>query len=186
MIEDSAFNVSKLKRINVVGTSGSGKSTFAYRLANILGVEYVELDNLYWKDNWVESDDEEFMAKIEAKTKNDAWVLDGNYHRTKYVKWQNIQTIIWLDYPFYLVFYRVLKRSFYRMMSSKPLWNTNNKESFCRSFFSRESIILWVITSYPQMKERYTHLFENNTKDWQLIRFTNPQQAEDFLIKIKN
>ena len=36
-------------RINVLGTSGSGKSTFGKKLADKLNVPYVQLNELFWK-----------------------------------------------------------------------------------------------------------------------------------------
>ena len=36
-------------KINVVGTSGVGKSTLAKRLAALLSVPYIEMDTLYWR-----------------------------------------------------------------------------------------------------------------------------------------
>ena len=50
-----------MKRINVVGTSASGKSTFSKALAQKLGLSYIELDDLFWLDDWVESTDELFL-----------------------------------------------------------------------------------------------------------------------------
>lgn len=35
-------------KINVVGTSGSGKSTFSRRLAAQLAIPYIEMDALFW------------------------------------------------------------------------------------------------------------------------------------------
>lgn len=35
-------------KINVVGTSGVGKSTLARRLAQDLSLPYIEMDVLYW------------------------------------------------------------------------------------------------------------------------------------------
>ena len=49
-------------RINVIGTSGSGKSSFSKRLAEKLDVPYIELDALHWKPNWTESTDEELIT----------------------------------------------------------------------------------------------------------------------------
>ena len=65
-------------RINVVGTSGSGKSTFAKRIAREYRVPYVQLDELQWKPNWEESSDEEFFPKVEKALSSDRGILDGN------------------------------------------------------------------------------------------------------------
>ncbi|MDQ2910269.1 MAG: (d)CMP kinase [Actinomycetota bacterium] len=48
------------RRINVKGTSGSGKSTFARELASRLELRYVELDALHHGPNWSEPTDESF------------------------------------------------------------------------------------------------------------------------------
>ena len=50
-------------RINVVGTSGCGKSTVGKRIAERLNIPYIQLDELHWKPNWVESTDEELFPK---------------------------------------------------------------------------------------------------------------------------
>jgi adenylate kinase family enzyme len=41
-----------LPRVSVVGTSGCGKTTFARRLAQIIGCEFIELDAIHWLPNW--------------------------------------------------------------------------------------------------------------------------------------
>ena len=56
-------------RINVIGTSGSGKSSFSKRLAEKLDVPYIELDALHWKPNWTKSTDEELITSP-SLTKN--------------------------------------------------------------------------------------------------------------------
>ncbi|MEF1262939.1 (d)CMP kinase, partial [Vibrio harveyi] len=86
-----------MKRINVVGSSASGKSTFSKQLAMKLGVTYIEMDRLFWLPDWKELDDETFFDKVVDVTQQDAWVLDGNYSRTQPYKWQRVDTIIWLD-----------------------------------------------------------------------------------------
>ena len=65
-------------RINVLGTSDSGKSTFAKSIAQKCNAPYVQLDELQWKPNWEESSDEEVFPKVEKALSSDRWILDGN------------------------------------------------------------------------------------------------------------
>lgn len=53
-------------KILVVGTSGSGKSTLAKSLAKKLQINDIELDALFWKENWTQSDQDEFRTKISS------------------------------------------------------------------------------------------------------------------------
>ena len=57
------------RRICVIGVTGSGKSLLAERLANKLGLDFIDLDALYWKPGWVVSGDEDFHARVEAATR---------------------------------------------------------------------------------------------------------------------
>ncbi len=43
-----------MQRILVMGSSGSGKSTFARRLSEITNIPAVSLDALFWKPGWIE------------------------------------------------------------------------------------------------------------------------------------
>ena len=56
------------RRINIVGTSGSGKSTFGRQLAERLSIPYFEMDQLFWKAGWVETPGDVFMEKIAGVT----------------------------------------------------------------------------------------------------------------------
>ena len=61
------------RRINVVGTSGSGKTTMARNLAARLGVPHVELDELHWGPNWTEEPDELFRERVERLLVGEGW-----------------------------------------------------------------------------------------------------------------
>ena len=144
----------QLQRINVVGSSGSGKSTFARRLATALRVPYVELDALHWKPNWTESPDDELFPRLEAALSGESWVLDGNYGRTVPVKWQRVQTVIWLDLPYWLILYQVTKRTLQRSLRREELW-AGNRESLRKAFFDRDSIIWWSLTNLQRVRRGY-------------------------------
>ncbi|KAB2522056.1 adenylate kinase, partial [Enterobacter hormaechei] len=88
-------------KINIIGTSGSGKSTFGRRIAEALAIPYIEMDRLYWRANWQGTPDDEFLATLEkALAASPDWVLDGNYNRTRDVKWRDVDLVVWIDRGF--------------------------------------------------------------------------------------
>ena len=62
---DQNHLLDRAQRINVVGNSGVGKSTFARQLADIKGIPYVQMDQLFWNADWQESTDEAFFSKLQ-------------------------------------------------------------------------------------------------------------------------
>jgi adenylate kinase family enzyme len=159
-----------IQRINVVGTSGSGKSTFARALAQRLDLPYYELDQLFWKPGWQMSSDEELFAKVRQVTSQQRWILDGNYHRTAPEKWKHVQLVIWLDMPFLRTILQVSRRAVQRALSQEELWpGTGNRETLAKAFLSRESIIWWAITTYRANKRRYASIMRS--PEYAHIRF---------------
>ncbi|CAM3649656.1 adenylate kinase [Rouxiella silvae] len=172
-------------RINVIGTSGSGKSTFAKALAQKLAVPYVEMDALYWKPNWGESSDAELFAKLEQALARPAWVLDGNYKRTQPIKWRNVETIIWVDYSFARTLFQAVKRAVQRLRSGKEIWaGTGNRETFRKSFLSRDSIILWTLKTFYKNRQQYQKLMESPLKDGvTFVRLRSHRQAGEYIAR---
>ena len=81
-------------KINVVGTSGSGKSTFSKKLTRKINHSYIEMDELNWKSNWVESTNKDFFEKLKKKLSSENWILDGNYFKAQDIKWEKINQVI--------------------------------------------------------------------------------------------
>ncbi|WP_431223092.1 shikimate kinase [Serratia sp. L9] len=175
-------------KINVVGTSGSGKSTVARQLAQKLAVPYIEMDRLYWQPDWQGTDDEEFLMRIEQALAVAAlgWVLDGNYKRSKIVKWREVDWVVWVDYGFCRTLWQATRRAAVRAWHKTELWpGTGNCESFRRSFFSRESIILWTLKTYHQNRKKYQA--EKQHVDNRHIRFIHlrsPKETAAFLASL--
>lgn len=145
------------RRINVVGTSGSGKTTVGQAIAERLDVPFIELDSLAWLPGWTNRPSEELRALVDRKTQQDAWVVDGNYSKVRDIVWPRADMVVWLDYRFWRVFAQLLRRTLRRAAQREELWS-GNRESFRLSFLSRESILLWMIRTYPQRKRQYAEL----------------------------
>jgi adenylate kinase family enzyme len=174
-----------LHRISVIGTSCSGKTTFARRLAGQCGYPHIELDALYWLPGWQPRTEQDFKNLVDLAVQAEHWVIDGNYSKVRDMVWQQATHVIWLNYPFLLVYWRALRRTIHRAATHTELFS-GNYESWKNSFFSRDSIIWWVITTYGRRKRRYTELFSTYPRDDQeFIQIKSPRQAELFLTKIR-
>jgi len=179
--------IKTMQRVNVIGTSGRGKSTFSRKLAALLKAPYLEIDKLYWGPNWNEPADELFFKKLEAELNRESWVLDGNYQRTEAIKWKNVQVVIWLDYSMPRVMFRVIKRALWRIISQAEIWEgTGNRETL-KMLFSRDSIVLWSFNTYHSNKSRYNETMHNiKYAHIKFIRISSPAEALNFLDEIAN
>lgn len=99
-----------MQKIMVIGSCGAGKSTLSKQIATVKNIPVIHLDQLYWKPNWVESTKDEFAAKQRTALVTENWVVDGNYGGTMDIRLARADTIVWLDLPVSICFYRVLKR----------------------------------------------------------------------------
>lgn len=177
------FRRNAMKKINVVGTSGSGKSTFSRILATKLSYPHLEMDAMFWKPDWQESSDEEFFTALKSCLSQDKWVLDGNYNRTVDIKWADVDHVIWIDYPFPRTIYQAIKRALIRSITKTELWDkTGNIETFRKSFFSRNSIIIWTLKTYKRNRIRYKEMLNDPKYNHiEFVRLTSPIMAKKFI-----
>ncbi|MBI5965149.1 MAG: AAA family ATPase [Chloroflexi bacterium] len=174
------------QRIVVIGTTSSGKSTLASRLAEKIGGDFVELDGLYWEPNWVGATPEVFRERAEAATNSQAWAVAGNYHVVRDLIWPKAEAVIWLDYSLPILFWRLLKRTIYRGITQEELWN-GNREKFWWHFkiWSEESLFHWLFKSYWRRKREYPILLaQPEYSHLKIYHFTNPSEAENWFSKV--
>lgn len=168
-------------RYIVIGTSGAGKSTFAAALAQSLGCTYIELDQLFWGPHWQAVPTEQFRAATQQATTPARWVADGNYSAVRDVLWGRGTHIVWLNYGRRTVWPRVLWRTIHRALWRTPLFH-GNRESLRSAFFSRDSIVLWLLTTFRKNRRKYTALRQDPQYDHlQWTEFTHSAQAAAWL-----
>ncbi|CAN0546391.1 unnamed protein product [Ectocarpus sp. 12 AP-2014] len=176
-------------KINVVGTSGCGKSTLARQLAEALDAPCLQLDQLFWRANWQGTPDEVFFAELEAALGGSPtrWVLDGNFDRTRHIKWRDVDMVVWIDYPFWRVFTQAITRAIKRIISQEELWpGTGNRESFRKTFLSRDSVLLWSLKTWRQNRKRYFFDMVNpRYKHIQFVRLSSRKEAQVLVNSIR-
>ncbi len=174
------------RRINVVGSSGSGKTTFARRLAELKGVPYIEMDALYWRPQWREPSDAEFLPQVAEAVAGEAWVLDGSYSRTRHIKWPRTEALVFLDLPKAVTVSRVLRRALRRIRSGEELWpGTGNRETVANVFLSRDSIVLWAAKMHGANRQRYADpAYVGAYPHLAFIRLTSPGAVDACLAAV--
>ena len=165
------------RRINVIGTSGSGKTTVARAVASALGITHIELDALHWQEHWTETPSEELRVAIEEATREGPWVVDGNYSKLRDIVWRRCDTVVWLDYSFPRVFSQLIGRTLRRVVDRQVLWN-GNREEWRTAVFSRESILLWAIrTHWRRKRSNPVALAQPEAAHLKLVRLRSRRQT---------
>ena len=147
-----------MARVVVIGTSCAGKTTFARSLATALTLPHIELDTFFWRPNWVPRPTEEFRALTAQALSQDRWITVGNYGEVRNLIWSQATTVIWLNYEFRIVLWRALTRTVRRVVTRERLFS-GNRETFRMAFFSRESILWWIITTFNPGKNSTASCF---------------------------
>jgi len=169
------------RRFIVIGCTGSGKTTMAQAISKRLSIPHVEMDSLFWKPGWGETPDDELFSKVDGATRGDAWVLDGNYSRTRPITWPRAQTIVWLDYRFPRIFWQLLRRTIKRCISREPMWG-GCIERFWPQIISSDSILWWAIKTYRPRRRNYPRILGAPEHRHLVVhRFRTPRQAAVWL-----
>ena len=172
------------QRISVVGTIGSGKTTFARKTSQLLDAPHVELDALHWEPNWIEAPNELFRERVKQSLQGDSWVADGNYHQVRDIVWSRADTVVWLDYPFRTIIARLARRTLRRIFTHEQLWNGNQEH--IRGLFTRDSVFLWAIRTYRRRRKQYPVLLgKPENSHLTIVRLRSPREATEFLSTLR-
>lgn len=168
-----------MRRVVVIGASGSGKTTFARVLALQLGLPHVEADSMYWGPNWTPRED--FGAQLQAVLAGDEWVIDGNYSNFREIIWPRADTLIWLDFSLPTILCRLVPRTARRCLTRQTLWGGNTERAMVQ-LFTRESIVRWSIGQFFRYRRDYPPLLmEAARRGKYIVRFRSSRQARQWL-----
>ena len=173
-------------RIVILGTTGSGKTTLSRRLSQLLSVPTIELDAIRHGPNWVETPDDIFRERIATSLSAEGWIVDGNYSVARDIIWPRATILIWLDYSFPLVFWRLFWRTMTRGILRTKLWN-GNKEDLWRHFLTKDSLFLWAFKTHWSRRESLSAALDlPEYKAIEVLRFKSARETRDWLERIRS
>lgn len=165
-----------MKRILIIGCSGAGKSTLSKKLSEIFGLEIINLDRYYWKPNWIKPSEPEWVKIIKKLVKKESWIMEGNYSETFHLRMPEADTIILLDFPRLVCFFRVLKRRIAK--------NRADEIPGCREIVKFE-LIRWILWRYPRNNRKEVRkTLEKFKSQKRIVILRSDKEVKKFLNKI--
>lgn len=109
------------QKILILGPPGAGKSYLARKLSQKLNIPLVNLDLLYWKENWKPTPVSEFKKICSDLSEKEHWIMDGNFGTTFDERWSQADYVIYLQPNYLLCLWRQFTRAlFNKKDESRP------------------------------------------------------------------
>lgn len=175
-----------MKRVVVVGTSGSGKTALAVALARLLGVPHLEMDSIFHRGGWGATPKKVFQEEVITFASEPGWVADGNYtsHGTRDFLWPRADTFVWLDLPRRVVMKRVILRTLRRVATREELWSgVTEPWTNLYSMDPGRNIMLWAWKTFDHNRSKYERCLEDGSWDHAVVhRLRSRHDVDSFLL----
>lgn len=183
---DPANTLRGCQRILILGRTGSGKTTLARDLADSIGVPHVELDALYFGPNFSTVPLSVLRERTSAAIAGDRWVTDGNKSAVRDLVWPRADTVIWLDYPWAVSFWRLGKRALWRTsVLTAQAAERGGKAGLPRQFLSAAKGVLTALRSHMGQRREYRRMFtEQENLHLVVLRLPSPRATRRWLARV--
>ncbi len=169
-----------MKKVLTLGCSGSGKTTLALELGNILNLEVIHLDRLYWNPGWVIAEEDEWIKIVKDILKKDSWIIDGNFASTIDIRLQEADTAVYLDFPRIICLWQVIKRWIFYIGRSRPDMGEGCREKIDLEF------MMWIWNFNRTHREMMLEKLEKRKEKKNIHILKNHKEIADFLNKVRS
>ena len=174
------------ERILILGRTGSGKTTLARELAAALGMPHVELDSLYFGPDFSRAPLSLLRERTSAAIAGDRWVTDGNKRAVRDLVWPRADTIIWLDYPFYVSLWRLAKRARTRTSAlSAQAAQTGRRAGLPKQMLAAARGVLTALRSHRGQRRQYPRMFAQPANQHLAVaRLRSPRATRQWMARV--
>lgn len=99
-----------MEKIVIIGSAGTGKSTFARKLGSILNIKVYHLDRVFWQRGWVIKPRETRIDILQHLVQDKQWIIEGSYLSSSEPRLNAADTVIFLDNAPLVCLQRIIKR----------------------------------------------------------------------------
>jgi len=167
--------INSMKRVAIIGSPGTGKSTFAKQIAEKIDLPLIHLDFYYHdkKHNYY-TNKKAWRAKADSLAEYDRWIIDGNFGATMEKRLERADTIFYFDMPTYIALKGIIRRWLVTDKAGRSEMPGNWQEKPSFSLFWK---VLWFRHNYASSTQQL--LTRNNTKT--IIIFKSHKQIATYL-----
>jgi len=135
----------------------------------------VLVDELCWDPGWVSPPPEEQARRILPRLADERWVFDSIYGTFLPPAGERAQVIVGLDYPRWLSFGRLVRRTCTRWWTQEEVCN-GNRETL-RAILGRDSILVWHFRSFARKRDRLRR-WHADPDELPVVLLRSPRDAE--------
>ncbi|MCL4380101.1 hypothetical protein M1466_01230 [Candidatus Dependentiae bacterium] len=147
-------------KIAILGNAGSGKTTLALQLQQLLKLPLYHLDKYFWKPNWQPSEYAEFERIHNSLCGQPAWIIEGMNTRIVQYRIEAANIIIFLDVPRLACLRRVIFRTIKNFINIPSTNPAGCRDRFSLTFFRfiwnfnliQRERVLTLLQNYPTKK----------------------------------
>lgn len=159
-----------MRRVNIIGCPGAGKSTFARKLSEKTGLELFYLDMIWHKPDKTTVARDEFDLRLNEIFERDTWIIDGNYIRTMERRLSECDTVFFFDLPTEVCLEGAASRVG-KKREDMPWVETEVDEDFLRRILDFEK----------DQKPKIHEYLEKIKSEKEIIIFKSRGEADDFI-----
>jgi adenylate kinase family enzyme len=170
-----------MQRVMIVGGPGSGKSTLARALGARTGLPVFHMDRIHWMPGWVARPLAEKIPLAHAVEAQERWIFEGGLSSTYGNRVARADTLIWLDLPVGLRFWRVLRRTVTGFSQQRP-----DLPESCPETFNRETLLFWryIWRTRATARRPLLAIAAAPPPGLALIQLRTPAEVRDFLRQV--